>query len=271
MLRSLKDLAGYTVNASDGAVGKVVDFLLDDERWTVRYLVVETGAFFDQRRVLISPISFRTADWATREFHLALTIDKIQKSPSIDTDKPVSRQHEVDYYRYYGYPYYWGYSGMWGMGFYPGFLADRKWEEASSRYEDKAAASGDAHLRSAKEVRGYTVQGTDAEVGHIADFVVDDESWTIQYLAIDTSNMWFGKKVLVAPAWAREVSWPQRKVLVDLTRETITSSPPWDTEAAISRQYESSLHEHYGRPKYWAGKDAPKGPPPLPAAAIHRS
>jgi hypothetical protein len=100
MLRSLKDLAGYTVNASDGAVGNVVDFLLDDERWTVRYLVVETGAFFDQRRVLISPISFRTADWATREFHLALTIDKIQKSPSVDTDKPVSRQHEVDYYRY---------------------------------------------------------------------------------------------------------------------------------------------------------------------------
>ncbi len=108
MLRSLKTLERYMVSATDGEVGRVVNFLLDDERWTIRYLVVQTGGFFDDRRVLISPISFRKVDAATRLFHLGLAVEQIRKSPGIDVDKPVSRQHERDYSRYYGYPYYWG-------------------------------------------------------------------------------------------------------------------------------------------------------------------
>ncbi len=153
MLRSLKDLEGYTVSATDGDIGRVVDFLLDDERWIVRYLVVETGGFFDGRRVLISPISFRKAEWSTRRFHLALTRDKVKNSPSVDVDKPVSRQHELDYFGYYGYPRYWGYSGLWGMGAYPGLLAAGRSER--ERLPSIPRLSGDVHLRSAKEVRGY--------------------------------------------------------------------------------------------------------------------
>lgn len=106
MLRSLKSLERYKLSASDGDIGSVVDFLLDDERWTVRYLVAETGGFLSDRQVLISPISFRQADWYGRRFHLALTREKIRNSPGIDVDKPVSRQQERNYYGYYGYPYY---------------------------------------------------------------------------------------------------------------------------------------------------------------------
>jgi len=113
MLRSLKELEHYAVSATDGDIGHVADFLLDDERWIVRYLVVETGGFFSGRRVLISPISFRQVDWSLRGFHLALTRDRVKNSPSVDVDKPVSRQHELDYFGYYGYPRYWGYSGLW--------------------------------------------------------------------------------------------------------------------------------------------------------------
>src|SRR3989339_1019822 len=104
MLRSLKDLERYTVRATDGDIGSVVNFLLDDERWIVRYLVVQAGGslFLNGRMVLISPISFRQADWSTQYFHLALTMDKVKNSPSIDVDEPVSRQHERIYYRYYG-------------------------------------------------------------------------------------------------------------------------------------------------------------------------
>ena len=101
--RSLKDLERYSVSATDGEVGHVVDSLLDDQHWAVRYLVVEAGSFFNGRRVLISPISFRKVDWATQQFHLALTMGKVNASPNIDTDKPVSRQHEREYNRYYGY------------------------------------------------------------------------------------------------------------------------------------------------------------------------
>jgi len=92
MLRSLKELERYKVNATDGDIGSVANFLLDDQRWTVRYLVVQTGGFFSDRSVLITPISFRQVDWSTKQFHLALTMEKVKSSPNVDTDMPVSLQ-----------------------------------------------------------------------------------------------------------------------------------------------------------------------------------
>lgn len=256
MLRSLKDLEGYSVRATDGDIGSVVNFFLDDAGWVVRYLVVETGGFLGGHRVLISPISFRQVEWSTRRFHLALTIDKIKNSPGVDVDKPVSRQHERDYFRYYGYLYYWGYPGPWGGATSPASLAAGEWNEASAERADKNA--GDPHLRSASEVRGYKIQGSDHAIGHVEDFIVDDESWQIRYLVIDTSNWWFGKKVLVAPHWASRISAEERTVFVDLSRQAIKDSPEWNATAAIDREYEARLHDHYGRPAYWASGDRPQ-------------
>jgi hypothetical protein len=247
MLRSLKDLEGYTASATDGDVGKAVNFLLDDERWTVRYLVVEPGSFLDGVQVLISPISFREVEWATHRFHLALTMDKVRSSPGIDVDKPVSRQHEGDFSRYYGFPYYWRSSGLWGMASYPTALAENVQIGESTEPPEEG---GDVHLRSARDVRGYEIQGTDEAIGHVEDFIVDDESWQVRYLVVDTSNWWFGKKVLVAPDWATRISWEEGKVFVDMTREAIRTSPEWDPAAAIDPAYEVRLHDHYGRPSH---------------------
>lgn len=266
MLRSLKDLERYKVSATDGDIGSVTDFLLDDQRWTIRYLVADTDGLFDGRRVLISPISLQQADWATRRLHVALTRDKVKKSPSIDVDKPVSRQHERDYYRYYGYPYYWGYSGLWGMGAYPGLLAAQRWNDAPDERTDE---TGDVHLRSAREVRGYHIQGSDDAIGHVEDFIVDDETWQVRYLVIDTSNWWFGKKVLVAPHWASRISWEERKVHVDLSRQAIKNSPEWNASAAVNREYEARLYDYYGRPVYWGSGDQSAGNPPVDQSASH--
>ena len=259
MLRSLKDLEHYGIAATDGDVGSVVNFLLDDQRWAVRYMVAETGSFFTERRVLISPVFLGEADWATRSFHLSLTKDKVKNSPGVDLDKPVSRQHERDYYRYYGYPYYWGYSGLWGVGAYPSSLQAGQWSEPSRRVDEE---TGDAHLRSANELRGYHIQGTDEGVGHVDDFIVDDESWAIRYLVIDTSNWWFGKKVLVAPDWASRISWAESKVFVGMTRQEIKDSPEWQANEPINRQYESRLYDYYGRPAYWDTQAHAGQPPP---------
>lgn len=76
---------------------------------------------------------------------------------------------------------------------------------------------------------------------------------------IDTSNWWFGKKVLVAPQWASRVSWEEEKVYVDLSRKTIKHSPEWNPTEGINREYESRLYDYYGRPAYWAGSRRPKG------------
>jgi hypothetical protein len=198
--------------------------------------------------VLISPIAVQQADWSTRNIHVALTRDKVKQSPSIDANKPVSRQHERDYYSYYGYPYYWGYSVPWGISTYPAALAmtDRNDALPAERPDE----TGDVHLRSAKEVRGYHIQGSDDTIGHVEDFIVDDETWQVHYLVIDTSNWWFGKKVLVAPQWASRVSWEEHKVYVNLSQEAIKGSPEWNPNAPVNREYETRLYAYAGRPPY---------------------
>jgi hypothetical protein len=249
MLRSLKDLEGYQVSATDGELGSVANFLLDDLSWTTRYLVVETGSYFDQREVLISPIFFRRIDWAGHLFHLALTRDRIRQSPGADTDLPVSRQHERDYFRYFGYPNYWGSTGVWGMNAAPVDMIPFNPEIGPGPEFDEPG--DDRHLRSAKYVRGYHVHGSDEEIGHIEDFIVDDETWQIRYLVINTSNWWVGKNVLVPPFWATRVSWDENMVYLGLSREEIRNCPEWNADAAVNRAYEERLFDYYGRPVYW--------------------
>jgi len=250
MLRSLKDIQGYQVNATDGDIGTVANILFDDKDWAIRYLVVETGGFFDNHRVLISPISFGEPDWSAKQFPLALTMAKVKDSPGIDTDKPVSRQHERDLHGYYGYPYYWGYSGIWGMGAYPSMLANARFDEPITA--GPGPALYDVHLRSAAELRGYHIQGSDDAIGHLEDLIIDDETWAMRYLVIDTSNWWFGKKVLVSPLWAGKISWAERNVYVDMSRQSIKDSPQWIPGEAIDREYETDLYNYYGRPPYWS-------------------
>jgi hypothetical protein len=259
MLRSLKDLERYKVSATDGDLGSVVNFLLDDEHWAIRYLIVDTGGFLGGRNVLISPISFGEVSWSDRHFHLALTKDRIKNGPSVDLAKPVSRQHEYEYNDYYGYPYYWGSSWLWGVGAMPvampmGRFRDERPLHAAAR---AAQSDDDVHLRSVNELRGYHIHGTDGAIGHVDDFIVDDVTWRLPYLVIDTSNWWVGHKVLVAPQWASRIDWAARNVHVDMSRERIKSSPAWVPEAPINREYEERLYDFYGRPVYWVGEARP--------------
>ncbi len=246
MQRSLKELEHYVVCATDGEVGRVVDFLLDDEHWTVRYLVVHTGGFFSGRKILISPIAFRELDASARELHVALTREMLKASPDINADQPVSRQHERAYNRYYGYPYYWNSMGPWGMGLYPALLSGAGGTDAP--VEPANEHTGDAHLRSASELRRYHVQGTDDAIGHVADFIADDATWGVQYLVVDTSNWWFGRKVLIAPQWAHRVSWPEGNVYIAMTRTAIQQSPEWDGSAALTSEYEQRLRDYFRLP-----------------------
>ena len=266
-MRSLKELEQYKVHARDGDLGSVANFLFDDERWAIRYLVVKTGHFLDERRVLVSPISFRTVDSAKSVFHLALTMDQIKGSPGVDTDQPVSRQHERNLNDYYGYPYYWGTMGVWGTGYYPALLGARPSNGAPPALRDEKL--GDVHLRSAADVRGYHLQGTDDGIGFVADFIVDDETWELRYLVVDTSHWWWGKKVLVSPKWATHVSWLDRKISLDLTRDAIKNSPEWNAETAVRREYETRLYGHYGRKAYWPAVDCPAEAKAGPPSHIH--
>ena len=245
MLRQARDLNGYKLGASDGEIGTVKEFYFDDQTWTIRYLVADTGNWLSVRQILISPYALSPAMIGKEVIPVNLTKKQIEDSPSLETHKPVSRRYELQYYPYYGWPAYWDGSEMWGATALP-VLGQNSWSEAVA-YEE----NNDPHLRSTGDVTGYTIEAKDGEIGHVQDFVVDDETWAIRYLIVGTKNWWPGKKVLISTRWIDRIGWEDSKVFVDLTRETIKLGPEYTEKSLISREYESALHDYYKRQVYW--------------------
>ena len=243
MLTNNKSLKGMVIRALDGEIGTVDDLYFDDELWTIRYLTVQTGSWLNDRSVLISPLSIVKPDWETKRLDVTLTRKQVENSPNIDTQMPLSRQHESEYSDYYRYPYYW-------IGPYePAALP------ATDVIEPSPPVSGDSHLRSTYAVAGYHVDAEDGEIGHVDRFIIDDESWTIRYLEVATKNWWPGKKVLMSPAWVERVSWRESKVFVAVTREALMTCPEYAASVPITRDYESKIYFHYGRPPYWISEE----------------
>jgi hypothetical protein len=258
MLTNIAFLKGLAIHATDGDLGTVKRFYFDDETWAVRYLVVETGGWFDGRQVLISPISIIQADWPAKRLDVALTKKQVEDSPDVNTHQPVSRQHEAEYNRYYGYPSYWAGPYLWGPSYYPGGLAIKPIApEKTNRVHQETP---DSHLRSTEFVTGYHIDAVDGEIGHIDGFVLDDEAWAIRYIEVATRNWLPGKKILISPEWIERVSWLDSKVYAAISREAIKSAPEYLLSRPITRDYEDRLHLHYGRPPYWLHEVEPASP-----------
>jgi uncharacterized protein YrrD len=258
MLRTTKDFQSCTLDAQDGHIGQVTDLYFDDASWVVRYLVVDTQSWLNRHQVLISPMSVRRPNWDDQVLPVAITQEQVRNSPAIDTDMPVSRQHERDYLDYYGYPSYWGGSGLWGEGYYPYAIEADDPTYGLTRFErDRALADfarekrqrhhhDDPHLRSCKAVNGYHIHAVDGDIGHVEDLLVDEDSWAIRYLIVNTSNWWLGHKVLIAPQWITGVHWDDESVTVDMTREAIKLALPFDSTEELNRRIEADLSRRDG-------------------------
>lgn len=242
MLRSIKELQGYTILAEDGGIGRVVEFYFDDDAWTIRYLVVDTGEWLSSRTVLIAPLALGQPDWERQIFPVKLTKEQVEQSPDFDTTMPISRRQEADLHRYYRWPIYW----TGGGGIIINQVMPR---QAIEKQERNAQEEVDPHLRSTREVIGYYIQARDGEIGHVEDFIVDDQTWSINYMIVDTQNWLPGRKVLVSPSWIDKVSWLEAKVYIDLSRETVENSPEYDPSVPVDPEYEDQLYDHYGRTK----------------------
>jgi hypothetical protein len=258
MLTNATRLKGFAIRATDGELGTVEEFYFDDESWAIRYLVVETGGWLGGRKVLISPLSVTHADWYARHLDVSLTKKQVENSPDIDTHQPVSRQYEVEFMGYYGYPFYWGGPYPTGSGLYPAGMDIAAAASAEIPIENIRRDPGDSHLRSSAAVTGYHIEASDGEIGHVDGFIVDDEDWAIRYIEVGTRNWWPGKKVLVSPAWIESVSWPDSKVVASLSREAIQNAPEYLESNPINREYERQLYLHYGQPPYWVNQTEPK-------------
>jgi sporulation protein YlmC with PRC-barrel domain len=220
MLHRVKELTGDTIAARDGEIGRVDGVYFDDEGWRVRYLVVDTGGWLAGRKVLISPIAIDRSRSSESAIAVGLTREQVEHSPGIDADKPVSRQYEEAYARYYGYPQYWAPPEAFAVaGLAPDAKAVRELKEAERK-------AGESHLRASGEVIGYSIQAADGAVGHLEDLVVDDRNWAIADLVVDTRNWLPGKKVRIPPSAVEDIDWRSREVKLRMDRREIEQRAP---------------------------------------------
>lgn len=243
MKRNINSLIGFTIGATDGEIGKVKEFYFDDQSWTIRYLIVETGSWLFGRKVLISPMALLTPDWKNNIFTINLSKEQIKNSPDIDTERPVSRQQELDLYSYYPWGSYWGSSFYAGgmplpVSMYDAVLNDDETPISQETHENR-------HLRSTHQVTGYKMKATDGDIGDVEDFLIDENSWKIDFLVIDVGNWFHGKKVVLSPKWIKEINWSKSEVIINTSIEHVKKSPEYDESQPFIKTFETKIYNHY--------------------------
>jgi hypothetical protein len=256
MLNSIERIKGSTIAAVDGEIGHVRQAYFDDSAWVIRWLVVDTGGWLSGRSVLVSPYAVTQPVGSGKLIDVSLTLEQVRTSPDVDTHLPVSRRLEREYLRHNAYPDYWEGGGLWSSGALPmlppQLLVDLPPGAANPELPEPPVPPEDVHLRSTAAVTGYRIQASDDSIGHVSDFVFDDESWAIRYLVVDTRNWWpGGAHVLIATPWIDRIDWSEETVHVTLTRQQVKDSPAYDATTSIKREYEKRLHEVYSRVGYW--------------------
>jgi uncharacterized protein YrrD len=233
VLHLARKIRGAPVLATDGEIGAVEDFFFEEDRWTVRYVYVDTGRWLSGKRVVISPMSV-TPPWNRSGVRLTLTRDQVWHSPEVQSDR-FSRVSETELLKYYGYPIYWGAGGVWGAFENPGALVAQPVMNPPPAAPAGPAVDVDAqHLRSTTQSTGYHLHALDGEIGHVDDFVIGEESWRIRYLLIDTSNWIGGRSVVVLTDTVTRIDQERGLLHVDATREQIRNSGAFASiEAAV--------------------------------------
>lgn len=253
MLRPLKNAKGFKIYATnEDKVGKLKDFYFDDEKWAIRYLVIDTDPswLFDDL-VLISPYSVSGIAWEKKEIFVNLESDRIRKAPSVDRAKPVSRRFEEKYSDYYGWPYYWTEGGkLWPGGIYPATYAASLLTgnipgppdlNRSATYPTNEQIRA-THLQSMNEVLGYKVHAQDDTFGQVEDFVLEEESWALRDLLIETHRFLPSKSVLLATSMLTDIRWSEKAIFTGLTKDAIEQLPAFEKERLFEMGLESQNH-----------------------------
>ena len=256
MLWNASALKGYAIEATDGPLGTVSDFLFNDSSWVVRWLVVETGRWRKNRQVLLPPSVLGKRSRMRKGFSVDLARNSVKNSPSISVDEPVSRQMETEIYSHYGWPPYWLTEHSMG-GTLPSAMLTAPLYVAGSRPADSKSARGeprasDRHLRSTTDVSDYRVHASDGEIGKIDDFLIDDTDWGVSYIKADAGSWWSRRYVLLTPRSVMTIAWDTRQVNLAVSRLQVKNSPPYTDALTVDKDYETRLHDHYGY--RWSGQ-----------------
>ena len=233
---SIKHLYGSGLNATDGEIGHIKDFYFDDQAWFVRYVVVDTGTWLTGRRVLLAPNAFTNLEQVGAFHDVNLTRQQIADSPPLATHKPVSRQFQEEYYRYYGWPDYGNGNGLSGLLPLP--ISEPISEDHSNtpNYRDvPSPQSPDAHLRSTQALNNYHIETHDGPIGHVTDFIFDRKNWSISHLVIETGQWLCSKEIVISPKQIERISYNESKIFVRVTREAILKAPEFHNPSGANK------------------------------------
>jgi uncharacterized protein YrrD len=106
-LRSTHDVSGHHVQAADGEIGHVEDFIIDDGAWAIRYLVIDTRNWWPGKRVLVSPKWIERISWDESKVFVSLSREAVRQSPEYTEESLLTRDYEIELYRHYNRLGYW--------------------------------------------------------------------------------------------------------------------------------------------------------------------
>ncbi len=218
MLRSLKNIGEFGLQAKDGEIGAVQEFYFDDRQWMIRYMVFKAH-LLSGMRVLVTPKVLEKPNWEHKLVKANLTKAQIERSPEVDIHKPASRQDEEKLVKYYGWESYW--------------------------------SDSDSHLQSSKDLMGYEVQGKGGAIGKIVDFIFDDNDWRLRYMIVDTGDWLPSRQVPLSIDWINLVVTDKHVVNVGIAKSDVAQAPVYDSRVIPTREFESKLYRYYQKPEYW--------------------
>jgi sporulation protein YlmC with PRC-barrel domain len=241
-MRSVKDLIQAKLMSVDGEVGTVEDLIFDRRSWVIRYLRVDTGNWLNRRKLLFSPFAVQlpSAGEDDREVFVNMKKEFVESSPPFDPERPISREQEIELNQYYDWPFYWV---RVDHSSYPlvELYTEMRDEQGTEKGEE------DPPLESLEKVREYSLEARDGRIGQVDDFLIDEDSWHIQYIVVDIGGIVTGKRTIIAPQWIEEFDSDSSKARVDLSVATIQNSPAYDPERFVDDDYEEQLRHYYQR------------------------
>ncbi len=235
-----KQLIHFSFHAIDRDIGRCKNILFNDEDFVVRYLQADTNTWLPlSRKVVISPISITRVAESDEQIYIGMSSEALKNSPSIDEHKPVSREYEALFSKYFGYGYYWVGPGTWGEYAHPTELVDKELKHLKFAEELTEQQEGMSnHLRECSEIESYKIQTLEGQVGHISDFVFDTSSWAMPLLVVDTHNWWPGGRSLALHVrHIKEIDWATHTVHVNLSEKEMKELDDIDVSSLCDSKY----------------------------------
>jgi hypothetical protein len=240
VLRGLKGLIGYTLEAKDGRVGTVSDFYFEMKNWHVPYLVADTGVLMPGRKVLIETGGLLAPQWKAECFPLDCTKGEILERPGLEDVEiaPENVQPEAAAMVHWA-PMDVPQAGM----LLPVTLPKRH----------RAPQGDGAELYSFRELLGYRVRAADALFGRLDDLVFDDEEFALRLAVVDTGTWFGGRRVYIPSTRVAGIHADMKEIHIPLAREVITQAPTleddpeFDPAKPVRMEVEQMLYDYYGR------------------------